>query len=106
MNRHEGYVWEKLNVTVVSMAEGPGPIRERVQRAWFDQLMRLKPDDFEGIYQDLRCEFDEISQVLGSPNADELLSQMNDDEAYVFGKRITGLYDQVSSRFRQWESEQ
>ena len=92
------YVQEKVNLAVNRLTLGKKDIRGRLSDA-YDQLARLKEDDFVGFFAPIRDDVLEIRESLKRDDDSPLrfggvhgpLNEMSDTEAIRIAEHICGL---------------
>ena len=93
-----GYAWEKLHTAVLTLAQGTGSLRERLEDAYISSLMRLRPDHHFP-WSDLRQRYTDLTEEI-APGGDfrTALARWSDyDLQRIFGD-LVGVYDAVARR--------
>jgi len=94
-----GYAWEKLYLSVITLATWSNTIQERLADAYLENLMGL---DVELFPKELQGEFKEIMDKLNSFNTEgeeyrlNINSKISEVDANELSKRIISLYDHIT----------
>lgn len=99
---HLGYVWEKLHLSVLAIADGEGSLTERIANAYVSQFIRLDHSDLSQIDRDVADEIQDLlvqlrrtyregegGRIVGD------LHEVNDSEARRLVERLVSVYDKV-----------
>ena len=92
------YAWEKLHTAVLTLAQGTGSLRERLEDAYISSLMRLRPDHHFP-WSDLRQRYIALAEEI-APGGDfrtALARWPHHDLQRIVGN-LVGVYDAVARR--------
>jgi len=93
-----GYAWEKLHTAVLTLAQGTGSLRERLEDAYISSLIRLRPDHHFP-WLDLRQRYVEVTEEI-APGGDfrTALASWPDHDLQRIVEGLVGVYDAVARR--------
>jgi len=97
--RKYGYAWEKLFTTVLSLGEGRGSIKQRLEVAWVHCGSRLAyggeymPGELKAEYDGIHADLTRVEAKTGGIQA--TIAAMSEEEASKVAGRIVGLFNKV-----------
>lgn len=94
-----GYAWEKLHLSVITLATWSNTIQERLADAYLYNLMGLQieifPRELQGEFRDIQNALNSLSRE-GEEYKHNINRKISKIEANELAKRIISLYDHVT----------
>jgi len=94
-----GYAWEKLYLSVTTLATSSNTIQERLADVYLENLMGLEVETFP---KEIQGEFKEIMDKLNSLSREgeeyrlNINNKISEEDANELSKSIISLYDHVT----------
>jgi hypothetical protein len=90
MKQNFAHAWEKLHLTVSSMATSEEPLETRLRHAFWNQLHRLRSEDLP---LEIREDFTEVFEALTKRSE---YAALTDDDARRLIESVISMYDRVT----------
>lgn len=94
-----GYAWEKLYISVITLATWSNTIQERLADAYLYNLMGLQietfPRELQGEFRDIQNALNSLSRE-GEEYRHNINSKISEIDANELSQKIISLYDHVT----------